>query len=224
MALKILVIEDEQDLAHLIQLHLERANFEVKICTDGFSGIQALNKESYDLLVLDLLLPKKNGYQILKEIRKNPQISDLPVILLTALGDKENRLQGLQEGADDYLTKPFLPKELILRIQAILKRTKNQNSILEMGKLTLNKEKEKVLIDSKLIILTKTEFKLLLYFMEKPKIIHSRKNLLLYLGYSPITRSRTLDVHLAKLRSKLGDYSKCLKTIRSQGYQFIQAK
>ena len=218
---KIIAIEDEEDLAELIEITLSRAGFEIETYRDGIEGIKAIKKDFPHLVILDMLLPQKNGHEILKEIRNTPEITNTPVIFLTALNNKEDRIKGLEGGADDYLTKPFYPEELILRIHSILKRTQPEKEALRFSNLLLKKDPLELSIDSKNIPLTLIEFKLLLHFFKNPNLIHSRKILFELLGYSPNMRSRTLDVHLTKIRSKLGNYASCLKTIRSKGYQFI---
>ena len=223
---KILVIEDEVDIADLIRYNLERAGYEVFKAHDGITGTDICIKERPDLVVLDLMLPGRNGFAVFKEIRRDARTSHIPVIMLTAKAQTEDRIQGLEAGADDYLTKQFSPKELVLRVNAILRRAESAPGLVEFqfGPFRFDKNTVKFYLDNEPLDLTSTEFKLLLYLCERPGKPQDRNDLLRTVwGYCDDVHSRTLDTHMKRLRQKLGQYGALIETVRGVGYQLVSS-
>jgi two-component system phosphate regulon response regulator PhoB len=218
---KILIVEDERDIADLVGFNLERAGFEVLKAHDGITGAEMAVQQRPSLIILDLMLPGKDGFGVFKEIRRDPRSRDIPVIMLTARAQTEDRIQGLEAGADDYLTKPFSPKELMLRVQAVLKRSEAAPGLVEFscGPFRFDKNSLKFYLDGEPVELTSTEFKLLLFLAERAGKPQDRNDLLRTVwGYSDEVHSRTLDTHMKRLRQKLGDHAAMVETIRGIGY------
>jgi len=221
---RVLVVEDEVDIADLIRFNLERAGYEVLKAHDGIAGTQIAIKERPDLVVLDLMLPGRDGYGVFKELRRDARTAEIPVIMLTARAQTEDRIQGLEAGADDYLTKPFSPKELVLRVNAILKRVDAPPGIVEyeFGPFRFDKNSVKFYLENEPLDLTSTEFKLLLYLCERSGKTQDRNDLLRVVwGYSDEVHSRTLDTHMKRLRQKLGSHAGLIETVRGVGYQVV---
>lgn len=218
---KILIVEDERDIADLIGFNLERAGYQVLKAHDGIAGAETTIRERPDLVILDLMLPGKDGYGVFKEIRRDSRSRDIPVIMLTARAQTEDRIQGLEAGADDYLTKPFSPKELMLRVQAVLKRSDAPPGSVEVsyGPFRFDKNALKFYLEGEPVELTSTEFKLLLFLTERAGKAQDRNDLLRTVwGYSDEVHSRTLDTHMKRLRQKLGDHAAMVETVRGIGY------
>lgn len=221
---KILIVEDERDIAELVGFNLRRAGYEVLMAHDGIEGTQCAMRERPDLVVLDLMLPGRDGFGVFRELRRDPRTASIPVIMLTARAQTEDRIQGLETGADDYLTKPFSPKELLLRIQAILKRSDAPPGAAEFthGPFRFDKNALKFYIADEPVDLTATEFKLLLFLCERAGRPQERSDLLRTVwGYSDDVHSRTLDTHLKRLRQKLGDHGSWIETVRGVGYRVV---
>ncbi|MEI6177425.1 MAG: response regulator transcription factor [Verrucomicrobiota bacterium] len=222
---RILIIEDEQDIADLIGFNLQRAGYDVLKAHDGISGTDIALRERPDLIVLDLMLPGRDGFAVFRELRRDPRGANIPVIMLTARAQTEDRIQGLQTGADDYLTKPFSPKELVLRVQAILKRTESSPGSVDftLGPFRFDKNAVKFYLNDEPLELTSTEFKLLLHFCERSGKPQDRNDVLRSVfGYSDSANSRTLDTHMKRIRHKLGDYGSWIATVRNIGYKIDQ--
>jgi two-component system phosphate regulon response regulator PhoB len=223
---RILIVEDEQDIADLIGFNLQRAGFEVLKAHDGIVGTEMAMRERPDLIVLDLMLPGRDGYAVFRELRRDTRTVGIPVIMLTARAQTEDRIQGLEAGADDYLTKPFSPKELLLRVQAILKRSDAAPGSVDFsyGPFRFDKNALKFYIENEPAELTSTEFKLLLYLCERAGKSQDRNDLLRTIwGYSDAAHSRTLDTHMKRLRQKLGPHGSWIETIRGVGYCVAKA-
>jgi two-component system, OmpR family, phosphate regulon response regulator PhoB len=221
---RILIVEDEQDIADLIGFNLQRAGYEVIKAHDGIEGTEAALRERPDLIVLDLMLPGRDGYAVFRELRRDPRTVDVPVIMLTARAQTEDRIQGLEAGADDYLTKPFSPKELMLRVQAILKRSDAPPGAVDFsyGPFRFDKNALKFYLDSEPTELTSTEFKLLLFLCERGGKPQDRNEMLRTIwGYSDAAHSRTLDTHMKRLRQKLGTHGSLIETVRGVGYRVL---
>ncbi len=219
---RILIVEDEQDIADLIGFNLQRAGFEVLKAYDGLSGTEVALRERPDLIVLDIMLPGRDGYGVFRELRRDPRSVGIPVIMLTARAQTEDRIQGLEAGADDYLTKPFSPKELLLRVQAILKRADGPPGSVDFscGPFRFDKNALKFYLDNEPAELTSTEFKLLLFLCERSGKPQDRNELLRTIwGYSDAAHSRTLDTHMKRLRQKLGEHGSWVETVRGVGYR-----
>ena len=218
---KILIIEDERDIADLVGFNLERAGYEVLKAHDGITGADMAIQLRPDLVILDLMLPGKDGYRVFKDLRRDTRSSGIPVIMLTARAQTEDRIQGLEAGADDYLTKPFSPKELMLRVQAVLKRSDGPPGLVEFsyGPFRFDKNALKFYLDGATVDLTSTEFKLLLFLTERAGKAQDRNDLLRTVwGYSDEVHSRTLDTHMKRLRQKLGEHAAMVETVRGIGY------
>lgn len=220
----ILVIEDEEDVTDLIRYHLKKAGFRVLIAGDGATGLGVATSEHPDAIILDLMLPGLNGLEVAKRLRAQERTSETPLLMLSAKGEPESRIKGLELGADDYLPKPFSPRELVLRIQALIRR-RSAPSAAEAsvaGPFVLDRTALKVTLEGRRLDLTSTEFKLLSLLIGKAGAIQSREELLDGVwGYKSTVDTRTVDTHMRRLREKLGDHSAWLETVRGEGYRFI---
>ncbi|MFK7911570.1 MAG: response regulator transcription factor [Akkermansiaceae bacterium] len=218
----ILVVEDEEDIADLVAFNLRRNEFEVELAHDGIQGLAKAKEFKPDLIVLDVMMPGIDGFRVFKELKKDNSTRSIPVIMLTARGQTEDRIQGLELGAEDYMTKPFSPKELILRIKNLLKRSTRKVSGNELvcGPFRFVKNTLQFFLDGQQEDLTSTEFKLLLYLCERKNAAQDRHTLLMeVMGYSGEVHSRTLDTHMKRLRKKLGVHADIVETVRGVGYQ-----
>ncbi len=222
MDIKALIVDDDAKLRALLMEYLEGYGFQVLTLEDGLSVLETLKTESPDIVILDIMLPKKDGLEVLKDIRKE---FDVPVIMLTAKGEDADRIVGLELGADDYLPKPFNPRELLARIKAVLRRLlphdrdgtgKGKGMFIEAGGLRLNKAKHTLLVEDTEIDLSATEYKLLEALMEHPNTVLSRDKLLnLVRGRDFMAFDRSIDVHISKLRAKLNDYPRLRERIKT---------
>jgi len=219
----VLIAEDENDIRELISYNLERESIDTLLAKDGLEALNAAKERGADLIILDLMLPLMDGFSVFKELRLDSRTKDIPVIMLTAKAQLDDVIAGLEMGADDYLTKPFSPKELVLRVKALLRRvnTTSSKSILTSNKLRLDKNTLECFASGKKIDLTPTEFKLILLMVEREGSVQNRIDLLREVwGYRDTANSRTLDTHIKRLREKLGELSRCIQTIRGVGYQY----
>jgi two-component system phosphate regulon response regulator PhoB len=223
---KIFIIEDEPSIIQLVQHNLEKNGFIVLSSVNGNDGLRELKKFQPDLLLLDWMLPDLSGIDICKNIRKDNSFKDLPIIMLTAKGEQEDKIKGLDSGVDDYLTKPFSFNELIARIKAVLRRS-NPNTVsdnLEFEDLVLDRIEKRVYRDKKEIQLGPTEFRLLEFFLVNPKRVYSRDQILENVWPNNINvESRTIDVHIRRLRKSINIQNKkeLIRTVRSSGYSLI---
>lgn len=218
----VLVIEDEEDIADLVAFNLGRGGYEVENASDGLRGLEAAKSLLPDLIVLDLMLPGMDGISLFKELKREAATRSIPVIMLTARGQTEDRIRGLEVGADDYMTKPFSPKELVLRVASVLKRAGQPASGAELacGPFRFIKNSLHFYVDGELVDLTATEFKLMLYLCERKNVPQNRHDILVdVMGYSSEVHSRTLDTHMKRLRKKLEEHANLLETVRGVGYQ-----
>lgn len=219
----VLIAEDESDIRQLISFNLERESMDTLLAKDGVEAFEIAKEKEPDLIILDLMLPRMDGFTVFKELRLDSRTKDIPVIMLTAKAQLDDVITGLEMGADDYLTKPFSPKELVLRVKALLRRIKTTtaNSTITSGKFRLDKNTLHCFVSGEQIDLTPTEFKLLLLMIEREGTVQNRENLLREVwGYRDTASSRTLDTHVKRLREKLGDLSRCIETVRGVGYQY----
>ena len=224
---KILIVEDEVDIAELISFNLQRAEFDVVIAHDGLQGVKSAKSEDPALIILDLMLPGLDGFGVIKELKRDPRTAQTPVLMLTARAQTGDRIKGLEAGADDYLTKPFSPKELLLRVKAILKRGEKTigSATFTLGELRFDKNHQTFYIKDQEINLTSTEFKLLLFLSERAGKPQDRNDLMRSIWqYSDDAHSRTLDTHMKRLRQKLGEHAALIETIRGVGYQSAAPK
>lgn len=219
----ILVVEDESDVVDLLRYNLTKAGFSVLIANDGLKGLEMARKNRPDVIVLDLMLPGMTGQAVCKALRKDPDTESLPIIMLTAKGEPGERVQGLELGADDYVTKPFSTKELVLRVKAVLRRSRANagSESIEVDQFHVNKAAFEIRLEGQRLDLTTTEFKLLTLMIERRGRIQSRETLLYDVwGYQNAIDTRTVDTHMRRLREKLGAHSSRLQTIRGEGYRF----
>lgn len=224
---RILLIDDEDDILDLLTFNLKRANYEVIRAKDGNSGLEAMVKHLPNLVVLDLMLPGLDGYGVFQEMRSDARLRNIPVIMLTAKAELVDRIAGLKLGADDYLTKPFSPRELVLRVQALLRRIKKSRAGAKIiaGPFHIDKSTHKCFVNGKELGLTATELKLLSILLENEGSTVDRSTLLRDVwGYTDRINTRTLDTHLKRLREKLGNKALCVKTVRGQGYRIVLEK
>ena len=221
---RILLVDDERDIIDLISIHLQREDHQVFAVGNGLRAVPAAIQHEPDLVVLDLMLPGLDGISVFKALRAEPKTRHIPVIMLTARGMAGDRIAGLETGADDYLTKPFSPRELLLRIQAVLRRSQKVTTIseLRLGPFHLDKKNLALYVNGQTLELTLTEYKIVALLMDNPNVLHSRGELLSSVwGYNDDTNTRTLDTHIKRLREKLGPLGEAIQTVRGQGYQFV---
>jgi len=223
---KIFIIEDETSIIHLVQHNLEKDGFIVSSAINGNEGLKDLKKFEPNLLLLDWMLPDLSGIEICKSIRKDTSFKNLPVIMLTAKGEEEDKIKGLDSGADDYLTKPFSYNELLARIKAILRRSdpKTVSDTLEIDDLRLDRLEKRVFRDSIEIQLGPTEFRLLEFFLTNPKRVFTRDQILENVWPNNINvETRTIDVHIRRLRKSINinNNKELIRTVRSSGYSLI---
>lgn len=219
--LKVLVVDDESRMRKLVKDFLSKSGYEVIEAEDGSRALDIFfEQKDISLIILDVMMPNMDGWQTCREIR---QYSKVPIIMLTAKSDERDELQGFALGVDEYITKPFSPKILVARVEAILRRTSQMNTeeILEAGGIRVDKAAHSVLIDDEAVDLSYKEFELLTYFMENKGIALSREKILNNVwNYDYFGDARTIDTHVKKLRSKLGDKGNLIKTIWGMGYKF----
>lgn len=219
----ILLVEDEAALVTLLTYNLEKAGFEVRAAMDGDEGLTMIAERLPDLVVLDWMLPEVSGIEICRQIRRNKVTARLPVIMLTARGEEADRLRGLETGADDYITKPFSPKELIARIRAVLRRSRPATSAdeLSFADVRLDLAAHRVTRNGREVHLGPTEFRLLRHFLENPGRVFSRERILdAVWGEDAYVEPRTVDVHIRRLRKALNDSggADLIRTVRAAGY------
>ncbi len=222
----ILIVEDDKNISKLIKYNLDKEGFRCVVSFDGEDAIKILDKNPADLIVLDIMLPGIDGLEVCRRVKKDKKLSNVPIIMLTAKGEEVDKVVGFELGADDYMVKPFSPRELILRIKAILKRLKPievEKEVLKAGKLTVDLSRHKVISDKKEIELTNMEFKLLVTLMKRKGRVQSRDVLLddVWDIASEVT-TRTIDTHIKRLREKIGKAGDLIETIRSVGYRFSE--
>ncbi len=214
---KILIVEDEMEIRNILKLYLLKEGYDVTEAEDGEVAIKLFYEKPFDLVILDIMLPKKYGWSVLREIKK---YSSVPVMILSARDDDEDELFGFEIGTDEYITKPFNNKILLARIKALIKNTSNNTDhIIELGKIIINDTSHTVTVDGEEVILAPKEYELLIYLIKNHKIALSRDKMLTEVwGYDFPGSDRTIDTHIKNLRKKLGE--ECIKTVRGIGYKF----
>ncbi len=224
----ILVVEDDADILQLLSYNLRAAGFDVQTCVDGNGVMELIRTFSPDLVILDLMLPGVDGLEICRRLKQDSGLRSIPVIILTARGEEIDRIVGLELGADDYVVKPFSPRELILRIKAILRRSvsiPDRDAVLQSGGVRVDLDGYKVTVDGENVELTATEFRLMVELIRNPGKVLTRDQLLHHVwGYEFDGYARTVDTHIRRLRQKLGDYSAWIETVRGVGYRFSRGK
>ena len=220
MSEKILIVDDEPEIADLVSLYLQNENFTVYKFYSAIEALNCIGHEKLDMAILDVMMPKMDGWQVCREIRET---SKVPIIMLTARSEERDELQGFELGVDEYISKPFSPKILVARVNAILRRTLGNTAgdVIEAGDIKIDKAAHIVKINDKMIDLSYKEFELLSYFVENQGIALSREKILNNVwNYDYFGDARTIDTHVKKLRSKLGDRGEYIKTIWGMGYKF----
>jgi two-component system phosphate regulon response regulator PhoB len=223
---RILVVEDERDIAALVAYHLTKEGYRVRTAEGGVEALEGVNAERPDLVLLDLMLPGFSGYEVLGELRRRPELAEIPVIVLTARRDEADRVKGLELGADDYVTKPFSPRELVLRVGAVLRRAQappvaGATRVLRGGGIIIDLNAMVVTVNSAAIELTPTEYRLLVTLLERRGRVQSRQQLLeLAWDIHARIETRTVDMHVQRLRTKLGQSGDWIETVRGFGYRF----
>ena len=227
MSQKILIIEDEPDIRKTLEYNITREGYEVISASSLSEGRQKLESVSFTLLLLDLMLPDGSGLDLFRELKQDKSLSSMPVIILTAKDDEVDKVVGFELGADDYVTKPFSVRELILRVKAVLKRGERKSDNMEVqrqfGELKIDVDSHEVFVNDDHVSLTALEFKLLRQLVDRRGRVQSRDQLLSDVwGYSSDVTTRTVDTHIKRLREKLGDMGKYVQTIRGVGYKFTR--
>ena len=227
MSQKILIIEDEPDIRKTLEYNISREGYDVISASSLSEGREKLESASFSLLLLDLMLPDGSGLDLCREIKQDKSLSSIPVIILTAKDDEVDKVVGFELGADDYVTKPFSVRELILRVKAVLKRGERKSDNMEVqrqfGELKIDVDSHEVFVNNEQVSLTALEFKLLRQLVDRRGRVQSRDQLLSDVwGYSSDVTTRTVDTHIKRLREKLGGMGKYVQTIRGVGYKFTR--
>jgi two-component system alkaline phosphatase synthesis response regulator PhoP len=226
---RILVVDDDRDIVRLVRSYLEKAGYEILTAYDGEMALRVMKAEKPQLLILDLMLPDRDGWDVAKEVRNDPQIGSTPIIMLTARVEDNDKIVGLEIGADDYITKPFNPREVVARVRALLRRTQMQQDHrasvrLQVGGLILDVGRRELMLEGELINLTPSEFEILHELMQNPGFVITRDELAeKALGYGASSAGRTLDSHIKNLRRKIdreGDPTSYIQTVHGIGYRF----
>ncbi|MEM1058476.1 MAG: response regulator [Verrucomicrobiota bacterium] len=229
---KVLVVDDEPDVIDMVSMALRNSGFGIVSAENGSDAISLARSENPALIVLDLMLPRLSGLEVTKTLKNDTVTQPIPIIMLTAKGEEVDRIVGLELGADDYVTKPFSPRELTLRVKSVLRRGASTNGksapiafedIMKVGNLSLDHSKHEVRLGEKRVPLTATEFKLLALLMERRGRVQGRDRLLNDVwGYESVIDTRTVDTHVRRLREKLGKYSVYIETVRGVGYRISE--
>lgn len=230
---KVLVVDDEPDIGELLKYNLEQEGFEVLVLQQGEKVLPTLEKEPIELVILDLMLPGISGIELCKQLKRSQKFENLPIIILSAKSSETDKIVGLEMGADDYMTKPFSPREAVARVKAVLRRSedrdrKESNSnpeSLEFDGIKVDLSRHEVFVDAQMIKLTNTEFKILQCIMERPGHVFNRQQLIDFaLGKDVSVVDRTIDVHITNLRKKLGARGAQIESIRGVGYRLKQTR
>ena len=220
----ILVVDDEPDVVDLVRYHLNRAGFDVLTALTGPTGLARATESRPDAIVVDVMLPQMTGIEVCRALRKNNQTSDIPILILSAKAEASERIAGLELGVDDYITKPFSPHELVLRIQNLLRRLRgvHTSSVVTVDEFCIDKGNFEITVSGRRLDLTTTEFKLLAVMVDRRGRTLSRETLLQDVwGYENLIDTRTVDTHVRRLREKLGPAANRIVTVRGEGYRFL---
>lgn len=223
---QILIVEDDVDISAVLDFNLSREGFRTLVSDSGARALRLMREARPDLIILDLMLPDIPGLDVCRHVRQDEELRRTPILMLTAKGEEYDRVAGLAEGADDYLVKPFSVRELILRAQAVLRRTESAASQpsrpLEEGPIVVDQQAHRVYVSGRETTLTHTEYRLLLLFLKRPDRVFSRRQLLDQVWNMPgNVVTRTVDTHVKRLREKLGQAGECIETVRGVGYRFV---
>lgn len=225
---RILVVDDEPDVTELLEYKLEQEGYEVDVLNDPLVFIARVRDSKPDLMILDIMMPELNGLQLCRIARSDPAMQNIPIIFLTAKGEAEDRVRGLETGADDYISKPFNTKELLLRVNNILSRSASPgeaaaNTRIEIAGVIIDEETHRLSVDGQDVPLTATEFRLLKLLMERKGRVQSREHLLVNVWhYDTDIETRTVDTHVRRVREKLGPYAHLIETVRGVGYRAVE--
>lgn len=223
----LLVVDDEPDVVDLVRYRLNGAGFEVLTADNGLEALRLAREHRPELIVLDLMLPEMTGEEVCRRLKQEPDTTGIPVLMLTAKAGPNERIAGLEIGADDYLAKPFSPRELVLRVQAVLRRVRGaekRGDQVTIGEFVIDRGNFEVMMEGQKLELTTTEFKLLVLLLERRGRVQSRETLLFDVwGYTNAIDTRTVDTHIRRLREKLGPNSDRIETLRGEGYRFTTA-
>jgi two-component system, OmpR family, alkaline phosphatase synthesis response regulator PhoP len=218
-ARKVLIADDEPDILEIIKYNLSSEGYEVITAKDGSEAIDKAKSFRPDLIILDIMMPRKTGVEVLEYLRSQPEFQETIIIFLTAMSDENSHIKGFETGADDYVTKPVSPKVLMSKVNALFRRTKKGGKILKLGELTIDPEQFVVIINDNEMVLAKKEFELLYLLAGKPGRVFLRNEILSQVwGNEVIVGDRTIDVHIRKIRQKLG--IDCITTVKGVGYKF----
>jgi two-component system phosphate regulon response regulator PhoB len=221
----VLIIEDERDVVDLLALNLHKAGFRTSTALDGAAGLEKAGSQKPGFIILDLMLPKMPGLEVCKILKSDPETRQVPIMILTAKAEEIDRVVGLEFGADDYVTKPFSPREVVLRVRAIMRRgdAKQQDERLTAGPIAIDPARYEVAVNGKRINLTSLEFKLLRTLMQRRGRIQTRDRLLNDVwGYESVIDTRTVDTHVRRLRQKLGKAADVIESVRGFGYRLTE--
>jgi two-component system phosphate regulon response regulator PhoB len=221
---RILIVEDEQTIAEVLEYNLQKEGFEVELEYRGDTALDAIHSNPPDLILLDLMLPGLDGLEICRTIKRDPRTEGIPLVILTAKGEEVDRIVGLELGADDYISKPFSPREVVLRVKAVLRRSetgdRKEPEVVSIGELKLDVPGHRLLVQGEEVSLTATEFRLLRILMERCNRVQTRDKLLTDVWeYSEDVDSRTVDTHIRRLRRKLGPEADRIETVIGVGYR-----
>ena len=226
---KILIVEDEEDILALVHYNLSRDGFQVTTATTGEEGVEQARKEHPDLMILDLMLPGMDGLEVCEALKKDRELRDIPIIMLTAKGEESDIVKGLEMGAADYVTKPFSPKVLLARVKAVLRRYEQgdetehvpTDAVIERHGLVIHPGRNEVLVDGRSVDLTYTEFRVLHFLASRPGWVFTRYQIVNAVrGEDYSVTDRAVDVQIVGLRRKLGNFGHCIETVRGVGYRF----
>ncbi|OHB83848.1 MAG: DNA-binding response regulator [Planctomycetes bacterium RBG_19FT_COMBO_48_8] len=220
---KILIIEDDKDIVEMLDYNLKEEGYDTISALNGEEGIALAGKERPDLIILDIMLPIMDGFEVCRTLKNDDKLAHIPIIILSAKSQETDKVVGLELGADDYVTKPFSPRELIARTRAIMRRGRGEHisNRIRRGQITIDRTRHKVTVGRKEISLTLTEFKLLEFMARRPGAVYSRARILdAVAGQDAIVCDRTVDAHIKSLRHKLGPAKDYIETIRGAGYRF----
>ena len=227
MEATLLVVDDETDVVDLVRYKLNGAGFDVLTADNGLDALRLAREHRPDLIVLDLMLPEMTGEEVCRQLKKEPDTAAIPILMLTAKGQAGDRIAGLEIGADDYISKPFSPRELVLRVEAVLRRVRGaekRGDQVTIGEFVIDRGNFEITMDNQKLDLTTTEFKLLTLLLERRGRTQSRETLLFDVwGYTNAIDTRTVDTHIRRLREKLGPNSARIETLRGEGYRFTTA-
>lgn len=226
---KVLIVDDEADLLKLLEFNLQQGGFDTCTASTGAGAVERARAERPDVVLLDLMLPDIQGTEVCRQLRQMPETSDVAIVMVTAKGEEIDRVVGFELGADDYVVKPFSPRELVLRVKAVLKRSgrtasapEEPRDVLELGDLRVDVSAHEVYVDGELVELTVLEFRLLSQLMSRVGRVQSRERLLDEVWGDVSVTERTVDTHMKRLREKLGPASRYLETVRGVGYRFAR--